>query len=427
MKWTIVVACFLLAISSPIARAQHVEWLRQGVAGTVDYSRGVSADGIGNVYISGVNFDDLTKSFVRKYDAAGNLLWDRELLDDAEWNLGLTEWTEGFGVSADRQGSVYSVGFTEGELSGPHLGGHDAFIAKYNEDGTHQWTRQFGTAADDIAYSVSADQLGSVYASGSLNGDRSQPSSALEDAFLNKYDSSGTLQWSKQFGDPSFDEVSTGVSADGLGNVYIAGSKFRDGFIDNAPGDIFLSKYSASGDVQWTQQFGETDENERATGVSADGLGNVYISFHSRVDTGWQQELGALRKYDEVGALLWGYELLQGSIAGVSADGLGNVYISGSDGALSPSTYVSKLNASGTLLWTVYFAQPGEDDYQMHFSYGVSADGLGNAYSAGQVDYFGSFVNFDAFVAKIAVPEPGAFSLAALVGLVLSTKRRAPW
>lgn len=419
-------ACFLLAIRSPIACAQHVEWIRQGSAGSVDYSRGVSADGQGNVYITGVNFNDFVKSFVRKYDAAGNLLWDRELLDEAEWTLGRTEWTEGFGVSADRQGSVYSVGFTEGELAGTYGGGQDAFIAKYHEDGTRQWTRQFGSSADDIGYSVSADQLGSVFMSGSLNGDSSDPSAALEDAFINKYDATGNLQWTRQFGVANMSEVATGVSSDGLGGAYLVGSKFSDGFFNPSPvrSDVFLNKYGTAGNLLWTRQIGDANLDERATGVSADGLGNVYVSLNTMGEN-IPMQLGAVKKYDELGSLLWTYEPEQGSIAGVSADGLGNVYVSGSGEQLSPDTYVSKLNASGALLWTVRFAESGNDDYLMHVSYGVSADGLGNAYSAGQIDYSGSFVNFDSFVAKIAVPEPGAFSLAALFGLVLGMRGRA--
>jgi hypothetical protein len=414
VKKTIAVVCLLLATSCTITHAQQLEWLRQGVAGNVDYSRGVSADGLGNVYISGVIFDDLVKSFVRKYDAAGNLLWDREILDDAEWSLGLSEWTEGYDVSADGQGSVYSVGFTEGELAGTYGGGQDAFIAKYNEDGTRQWIRQFGSSADDIGYSVSTDQLGSVFMSGSLNGDSSNPSAALENAFINKYDAAGNLQWTSQFGVANMSEVATGVSADGLGGAYVVGSKFSDGFFNPSPvpSDVFLNKYGTAGNLLWTTQFGTMDEDERATGVSADGLGNVYVSLNTMGDN-IPMQLGSLRKYNELGSLLWTYQPEQGSIAGVSTDGLGNVYISGSGEQLSPDTYVSKLNASGALLWTVRFAESGNDDYLMHVSYGVSADGLGNVFSAGQVDDFSASINFDSFVAKISVPEPTSLTLIA--------------
>ena len=193
-----------------------------------------------------------------------------------------------------------------------------------------------------------------------------------------------------QYGELDFDEIATAVSADGLGNVYIAGSKFRDDRPNRAPSDVFLSKYDAAGNLQWTNQFGEAAEDERAAGVSADGMGNIYIAYNKQIGSDPDFQLGELRKYNEAGALLWSYQYSQGpvalgSIAGVSADGLGNVYISGSEPPLSVDSYVSKLNDSGTLLWTKGFpGWPGEDDpFSIHQSLGVSADGLGNAYGAG--------------------------------------------
>jgi hypothetical protein len=48
--------------------------------------------------------------------------------------------------------------------------------------------------------------------------------------------------------------------------------------VANAGGrDAFVSKYDAAGILQWTKQLGTTTEDE-GHGVSADGLGNVYIS-----------------------------------------------------------------------------------------------------------------------------------------------------
>jgi outer membrane protein assembly factor BamB len=412
------------------ASAQSVEWIRRESASQVDFARGVSADGLGSVYISGVAFgtgildpDPYPEAFVRKYDSAGTLVWSRE--------FGTLDWEEGYGVSADGLGSIYTVGLTEGELGGPHLGGQDAFIAKYNEDGTHQWTRQFGTTADDVAYSVSADQLGSIFVAGALNGSRSQPESAFQDAFLSKYDSSGTLQWTQPFGEPLLDEVASGVSADGLGNVYVAGSQFRDGVVNAVPGDVFLSKYDSAGELQWTQPFGEPDEDERATGVSADGLGNIYVAFDSVFFDPITQypTFGALRKYDDTGALLWTYDLepMQ-SIAGVSADGLGNVYISSNPvDDLVTSTYVSKISGSGELLWTLITFQDDEETINMARSLGVSADGLGNVYSAGLVDVLEPFggVNFDAFLTKISVPEPTSFVLLIVCSVLGTAVRRS--
>jgi hypothetical protein len=58
-------------------------------------------------------------------------------------------------VSADGQGSVYIAGFTGGSLEGTNAGGNDAFISKYDASGTLQWTQQLGTSERGGSYGVS--------------------------------------------------------------------------------------------------------------------------------------------------------------------------------------------------------------------------------------------------------------------------------
>jgi hypothetical protein len=87
---------------------------------------------------------------------------------------------------------------------------------------TLHWTRQLGTSAVDESTGVSADGLGNVYISGWTYGNLGGPNAGGADAFVSKYDSAGALQWTRQLGTSDYDE-STGVSADGLRNVYRSG------------------------------------------------------------------------------------------------------------------------------------------------------------------------------------------------------------
>ena len=107
------------------------------------------------------------------------------------WELVSTD--ESNGVSADGLGNVYISGFTSGSLGGPNAGGTDAFVSKYDAAGTLQWTRQLGTSADDVSYGVSADGLGNVYISGCTGGSLGGPNAGGNDAFVSKYDAAGTL------------------------------------------------------------------------------------------------------------------------------------------------------------------------------------------------------------------------------------------
>ena len=87
---------------------------------------------------------------------------------------------------------------------------------------TVDWIRQLGTSSSDVSRSVSADGLGNVYISGMTQGNLQGTNSGSWDTFVSKYDARGSLQWTQQLGTSSSEE-SLSVSADGLGNVYISG------------------------------------------------------------------------------------------------------------------------------------------------------------------------------------------------------------
>ena len=80
--------------------------------------------------------------------------------------LGTISDDQGFGVSADGLGALYMTGRTRGGLGGTHAGDWDAFLSKYDANGILQWTGQLGTSGRDESYGVSADRMGSVYITG---------------------------------------------------------------------------------------------------------------------------------------------------------------------------------------------------------------------------------------------------------------------
>ena len=166
----------------------------------------------------------------------GTLQWTRQ--------LGTSESDHSAGVSADTLGNVYISGSTSGSLAGVNAGGIDAFLSKYDENGTLQWTRQFGTHWDDYSLGVSTDGEGSVYISGGLERRLAGNSRLDREAFLSKYDTSGTLQWTRQLGTSSWDK-SNGVSVDGQGSVFISGiTQGSLGGTNVGHYDAFVAKYA---------------------------------------------------------------------------------------------------------------------------------------------------------------------------------------
>ncbi len=67
------------------------------------------------------------------------------------------------------------------------------------------------------------------------------------------------------------------ISADGAGNVFLAGNtKSSLGGQNAGDSDFFLFKYDSSGDLLWKRQLG-SNRYDGCGDVSADSLGNVFF------------------------------------------------------------------------------------------------------------------------------------------------------
>jgi hypothetical protein len=256
--------------------AGNLQWTRTLGTNLSDVGSGVSGDALGNVYIVGATQgllgDPLAPNgnhdaFLAQYDATGNLRWAKRIGAPGDYDLGS-------GVSTDGLGNAYITGWTRGNTSTSR---DDAFLAKYDAAGGLQWTRQFGTSDTDNGKSVSADKLGNVYVAGHTEANLNGPNAGGADGFLVKYDAAGTLQWTKQFG-TSANEIALAASTDGLGNVYISGAGPLPNFGPSADTNAFLARYDTSGNLQWSMQIGDPIAADVSNGVAADGLGSVYLS-----------------------------------------------------------------------------------------------------------------------------------------------------
>ena len=113
-----------------------------------------------------------------------------------EWTklFGTPSWDSGSSVGIAADGSVYISGYTRGDLDGQiNSGDFDAFLSKYNSDGSREWTQLLGSNAGEGGSSVSIAADGSVYISGNTEGDLDgQSNSGDSDAFLVKFNSDGS-------------------------------------------------------------------------------------------------------------------------------------------------------------------------------------------------------------------------------------------
>lgn len=313
-------------------------WTKQ--LGTVadDYGNASMTDSSGNVYISGatgggldgnINAGDMDM-FLVKYNSSGTKQWTKQ--------FGTPMYDFGYDVTIDFSGNVYVSGDTSGGFDGnTNTGGYDAVLVKYNSSGTTQWTKQFGTALNDFGTSVVTDSLGNVYVAGNTwGGLDGNINAGGGDMFLVKYNSSGTKQWTKQLGTTLNDSV-TGVVTDSSDNVYVVGG--TDGGLDgntNAGGaDMVLIKYNSSGTKQWTKQLG-TIANDSANAVVIDSFGNVYVAGETKGGLDGNTNMGGydtvIVKYNSSGTKQWANQLgtaLDDFGTSVVVDSIGNVYIAG--------------------------------------------------------------------------------------------------
>jgi len=254
---------------------------------------------------------------------------------------GSSEFDKGKDVAVDNSSNVYVAGYTRGSFDGQshNYGTPDLCLTKYNNSGTKQWTRIWGSSTSESGRGVSVDNAENVYVVGttadSFDG---QSNNGHYDLCLTKFNSSGTKQWTRIWGSSTQDS-GRGVSVDNAGNIYVtgyAGGSF-DGQINNGISDLFLTKYNSSGTKQWTRIWGSST-SDSGKDISIDSENNVYVagyttgSFDGQSNTSEGTNDLCLTKYNSNGTKqwtrIWGSSLADNGY-GVCVNSVGKCYVTG--------------------------------------------------------------------------------------------------
>lgn len=379
------------------------------------------------VFYGGVDFDPSANSaylyansydmFLAKYNPDGEYVWAKKIggngwynrawkvLVDSMQNILLTGYMEG-GVNFDPSGSNFML----------YAADSDGFLAKYTNDGNFEWAFRFGGSSSDYGVSIAEGRNGNIFLGGNFRNSiyLDYPANTAmitsgQDAinsFVASYTSSGVYAWGNRIGgftNRDYQQTAKDVISDSDNNVYFTGS--FNGNVDFNPSEtsenllvstenqtnIFLSKFSESGEYLWALSLNGDNYNEgRKLAIDENHiiLGGTFsgdVDFNPSVSEDsiivpsvYNSNNIFLAKYTTNGDFVWAFNLWSNEtsyITGVKIDDNGNIYLSGySYGTidLDPSSgsnqfdadgdnvsFIAKYSSTGSLIWAKQIQSTG--------------------------------------------------------------------
>ena len=280
-------------------------WTRQWGVWGEDVGNAIAVDAYDDIFVVGNAADYMDGNvapggydiFLTKWHADGTKEWTKQ------W--GTEEGDAGMSVTVDSSGAVYAGGGTRGGLDGnPPADGFcdiyipcmDAFLTKWDTDGTKLWTKQWGTTDQEYSQALATGLNGAVLVVGTTGGalDGNEHLGSL-DVFMTEWNNEGTKEWTRQWGTLSWEEITsswdtgTSIAVGKSNDIYVTG--YTSGAFEghtNAGGicyvydvyyqcqDIFLTKIHGDGTPAWTVQWGVNDD-DMGNSVAIGTTGTIYV------------------------------------------------------------------------------------------------------------------------------------------------------
>ncbi|HEY8402948.1 MAG TPA: SBBP repeat-containing protein, partial [Cytophagaceae bacterium] len=279
----------------------------------------------------------------------------------------------GYTESADFPVQSLSGAYNQATSGGNET--YDAFIVKFNANGTRTWTTYYGGLGMEQAYGIAVDGSNNILITGqatfglplqTLTGAYNQAfqNSGMNylDAFVLKFNSSGARTWATYYGGNS-EDYGTRIATDVAGNILITGYTNSTNFPVQALAgaynqgtlggylDAYIVKFSSAGIRQWATYYGG-EGNDQAFSISTDKSNNILVCGST--------EYGGLPTLSIAG----GYNQTQGSSQG------------------DPDGFILKFNESGVRQWATYYGNSdGYDELT-----GIAADNSGRVVAVGTSD-----------------------------------------
>ena len=315
------------------------QWTRLLGTGAFDMANALKAGTDGSIYVSGYTFNNYyvdgqktssgdADAFIAKFSANGTKEWTHL--------LGTSSWDEANAMTVGADGSVYVSGYDYAYAAGNGQslsGSFDAFITKFNSNGSQAWTKAIGSNSDDVANAMTTGKDGSIYVSGITGGSMYGHTHGVDfDAFITQFNPDGTKGWTRALS-TSADDFATAMTTGADGAIYVGGYTYGslDGQTNSAGMEAFITKFNPDGTKDWTKLLGGSGVNQaRALTTGADGA--IYVSGYTNGSLGGQANSGGsdffVAKYTPDGTQAWT------QLLGSSSDDIGQALTTGADGSI---------------------------------------------------------------------------------------------
>ncbi len=337
-------------------------------------------------------------AFFSKFDSQGNYLYSRIVNN-------ITGTDSGQDIAVDGSGNVYLAGYytttapTIKDQAGTSLGtlpvsagGSAAFVCKFDSSGTYQYARTVDGTGNDQGLGVACDSSGNMYLTGFYTTGAptiedqagtslgTLPAATGQAAFVCKFNSSGTYQYSRTI-DGTGDDQGLSVACDSSGNLYLAGYYIGTSTIKDQAGTslgtlpasvsgtraAYVCKFNSTGTYQYARLV-DTGAADQGSSVTCDSSGNMYLGGRCSANATIRDQAGTTLgtlptttgfaayacKFDSSGTYQYA-RLVDGATGNdfgysVACDSSGNMYLVGYYIGTSTITIIDQAGTSlGTL------------------------------------------------------------------------------
>ena len=236
--------------------------------------------------IYGYRNDDITSSIQQTSDGGYIVAGYTESfgagLDDF-WILKLTssgeiEWQQTYGGGNSEDG--YSIQQTSeggyivtGSTNSFGTGLRDFWILKLSSNGVIEWQKAYGGSEYELAYSIQQTNDGGYIVAGYTESF----GAGLDDFWILKLASNGTIEWQKTYGGSQSEEAYS-IQQTSDGGYIVAGQTWSFG---SGSGDILVLKLASNGTIEWQKTYGGSQSEEAYSIQQTSDGGYIVAGFGS--------------------------------------------------------------------------------------------------------------------------------------------------